>query len=84
MYDYQLYDAGITLPACEDDEEEEALKANVVSLLTCLPSFCIDTHSFIHCCVHCCRLQMSHVSLSFPLLSLSGCIVSSQSSLLDR
>ena len=32
VYDYQLYDAGITLPACEDDEEEEALKANVVSL----------------------------------------------------
>ena len=40
--------------------------------------------SFIHCCVHCCGLQISDVSLSFQLLSLSGLIVSSQSSLLDR
>ena len=39
--------------------------------------------SFIYCCVLCCGLHMSHVSLSFPLLSLSR-IVSSQSILLDR
>ena len=40
--------------------------------------------SFIECCVHCFGLQMSHVSFSFQLLSLSGRIVSSQSSLLDH
>ena len=40
--------------------------------------------SFVHCCVHCCGLQMSHVSLSFPLISLSGHIVLSQSSLLNH
>ena len=40
--------------------------------------------SFIHCCVHCCGLQMSHVSFSFRLLSLSDRIGLSQSSLLDR
>ena len=39
---------------------------------------------FIHCCVDCCGLQISHVSLSFPLISLSGRIVLSHSSLLDR
>ena len=36
VYDYQLDDAGITLPACDDDEEEEALKANVVRFPACL------------------------------------------------
>ena len=39
--------------------------------------------SFIHCCVHCCVLQMSHVSFSFRLLSLSDRIFSTQLSLLD-
>ena len=40
--------------------------------------------SFIQCCVHCCGLRMSHVSLSFQLPSLSGRVVSSQSSFIDR
>ena len=40
--------------------------------------------SFIHWCVLCCGLQMSHVSLYFPLISLSVCIVSCQSSRLDH
>ena len=38
----------------------------------------------IQCCVHCCGLKMSHVSFSFLQLSVSDCIVSSRSSLLDR
>ena len=38
----------------------------------------------IQCCVHCCGLQMSHVSVSVQLLPLSSRIVSSQSSLLYR
>ncbi len=37
-----------------------------------------------YCLVYCCRLQISHVSFSFPLLSLSDRIVSSQSIPLDR
>ena len=36
-----------------------------------------NVHSFIHCRVHCCGLQMSHVSLSFQLLPLSGRTTSS-------
>ena len=40
--------------------------------------------SFIQCCVHCCELRMSHVSLSFQLPSLSGHVVSSQSSFIDH
>ena len=29
------------------------------------------SHSLIRCCVHCCGLQMSHVSFDFLQLSLS-------------
>ena len=31
VYDYKLVDAGITLPACDDEDEEEALKTRIVS-----------------------------------------------------
>ena len=41
-------------------------------------------HSFIECCVHCCGLQMFHVSASFLPLSLFGRIVWSQSSPSDH
>ena len=50
-----------------------------VGLLTCQ-----RINLFIQCCVHCCGLQMFHVSASFLLLSLFGRIVSSQSSLSDH
>ena len=31
VYDYKLDEGGITLPACDDEDEEDALKARVVS-----------------------------------------------------
>ena len=33
---------------------------------------CVVIHSFIHRCVHCCGLQMSHVCVSFPVLFIGS------------
>ena len=61
------------------------LYEGLIGFILSLSKNCISTISFfINCCVHCCGLQMSHVSLSFPLLSWSVRIVSSQTSLFDR
>ena len=58
------------------------------STLASIPSrsalYCLLQYILINCCIHCCVLQISHVRLPFPLLSLYGHIVSCQSNLFDH
>ena len=69
-----------TAAMCQSEKEQKVVWRGCSSIHGCL----IHNHSFSHCYVHCSGLHMSHVSLSFQLLSLSGRTVSSQYSLLDR